>query len=135
MPDTYRGSRKHKDRPAIGRKGTLCPEWTHVTETGRLANDVVGHDWPKTEAYRLFEASEPCPEGSGRRFATSRGIAFAAVSSRDGTWHGYPVPWQEVPAELKDRWRDAGKVERRDLRRHMDRSQDDVRWALESDDD
>lgn len=131
----YRGSPKHKDRPATGRKGTLCPEWTHTTEAGGLGNDITGHDWRKTEAHRLFEASEACPEGSSRKFATSRGIAFAAVSSQDGTWHGYPVPWQEVPAELKDRWRDEGKVRRSELRRNMDRLQHDIRWALESDDE
>jgi hypothetical protein len=92
MSETYRGSPKHKNRPARGRKGTLCPEWTHSSKATNLATNVSDHPWPQTEAYRLFQISEPCPEGSGRRFATGHGIAFVAVPTNDGTWHGYPLP-------------------------------------------
>ena len=135
MSGTYRGSPKHKARPGHGRKGTLCPEWTHATAAGGLAVNVHDHPWQETEAHRLFEGSEPCPEGSGRKFATKRGIAFIAVSTSDGNWHGYPVPWQDVPAEMKDRWREQGVVKLRDLARYMDRGRDDIRWALETDDE
>src|SRR5271156_22314 len=41
----YRGSLKHKNRPALGRKGTLCPEWTHnVTGVG-FNTDTFAHNW------------------------------------------------------------------------------------------
>jgi hypothetical protein len=135
MPEIYRGSLKHKERPARGRKGTLCPEWTHSTTTGGLSTDVNSHPWHLTEAHRLLQLSEACSEGSGRRFATSRGIAFVAVRTNDGTWHGYPVPWQKVPAELKYRWQEQGLVTKRDLNRYLDRAPRDIRWALETDDD
>lgn len=136
MPETYRGSIKHKDRPARGRKGTLCPDWTHRTADGkRLGTEMDKHAWDQTEAHRLFMGSRPCPEGSGRRFATSRGMAFVAVSTNDGTWHGYPVPWNDVPSELKSAWQSARLVSRRDLARYLDRPKDDIRWALESDDE
>jgi hypothetical protein len=132
----YRGSKKHKDRPAHGRKGTLCPEWTHRTAVGgRLGNDPAHHDWSTTRAQQLLSASEPDPEGSGKRYATADGVAFAAQLSGDGTWHGYPIPWQQVPATLKDRWLAAGVVRKRDLRRYRDGPDTDVRWALESDGD
>jgi hypothetical protein len=134
MPETYRGSIKHKNRPARGRKGTLCPEWTHHTKVG-LLRDINDYPWDQTEAHRLFQLSETCPEGSGRRFATSRGIAFVGRLTNDGTWHGYPVPWQDVPAELKDRWRTNGLVTRRHLNRYMERAEHDIRWALETDGD
>ncbi|RAI39880.1 hypothetical protein [Rhodoplanes roseus] len=134
MPEFYRGSKKHKNRPATGRKGTLCPEWTHITDVG-LGNDVDTHPWEETQAGRLFENSLPCPDGSGRRFATARGIAFVAVPTNDGTWHGYPVPWQSVPAALKNRWQDEKLIRSRDLKRYMERPTDEVHWALESDDD
>jgi hypothetical protein len=135
MPEIYRGSPKHKNRPARGRKGTLCPEWTHSTAASALGTDINGHSWHLTEAHRLLQLSEPCPEGSGRTFATSRGIAFVAVRTNDGTWHGYPVPWQGVPTELKDRWQEQGRVTRRDLTRFLDRAPRDIRWAMETDDD
>jgi hypothetical protein len=35
---------------------------------------------------------------------------------------------------LKDRWREQGLVKRRDLSRYMERSDRDIRWALETDD-
>ena len=132
----YLGSTKHKNRPADGQKGTLCPEWTHRTAARQgLGNDMTRHDWSSTPAYELLRCSELDPEGSGRRFATERGIAFAARDSNDGTWHGYPIPWQQVPAALKDRWLAAGVVRKRDLRRYMDKPDGDIRWALESDGD
>lgn len=135
MPEVYQGSPKHKNRPARGRKGTLCPEWTHSTPNGGLGTDVDDHPWHLTEAHRLLLDSEPCPEDSGRRYATARGVAFVAVRTDDKTWHGYPLPWQDVPAELKDRWREQGLVTRRDLNRYLDKAPGDIHWALETDDD
>ena len=65
----------------------------------------------------MFEQSEADPSGSGKRWATMRGIAFAAQETHDGTWHGYPEPWNKVPADLKDRWLDEDKVTTASLKR------------------
>lgn len=131
----YRGSLKHKKRPGLGRKGTLCPEWTHATPAGAYGNDPFAHDWEKTVAHDLFAQSEPDPDGSGKRYATMRGIAFVAQSTADGTWHGYPEPWNRVPAELTAKWLDEGKVTARALRRYKDYPQDSITWALDGDDE
>lgn len=71
---------------------------------------------------------------SGRRYVTARGIAFEAKPTNDGTWHGHPIPWNQVPPDLKDRWLDEGKVRSADLRRYRERPRGDIRWALETDD-
>ena len=131
----YRGSLKHKNRPARGRKGTLCPEWTHAAGKDALGNDVFVHPWIKTVAHELFESAQESKAEPGRRFATARGIAFEAKPSNDGTWHGYPVPWEAVPCDLKDQWLAQGLVKRAELRRYLSRAKDDYRWALGSDDD
>jgi hypothetical protein len=94
-----------------------------------------GHDWQQTEAHRLFMISEHDPEGSGKVFATHRGMAFVALASADGTWHGYPEPWNKVPPALKDKWREAKVVSASDLRRYAEFPRGSIRWALESDDD
>jgi hypothetical protein len=96
---------------------------------------MIGHDWLRTEAHRLFMTSEHDPEGSGKLFATDRGIAFVAQPSADGTWHGYPEPWNKVPSGLKDKWREAKIVSASDLRRYADFPRGNIRWALEFDDD
>ncbi len=126
----YRGSPKHKKRPGQGRKGTLCPEWTHVG----LGNAPTAHQWDGSAAQEMFNESELDPTGSGKRYATMKGVAFAAQDTADGTWHGYPEPWQKVPADLKDKWLDNGKVTRADLRRYKDFPKDNIHWALDSND-
>ncbi len=131
----YRGSTKHKDRPTRGRKGTLCPDWTHATAAGGYGNDPLKHDWENTLAHQLFAQSEPDPGGSGKRYATQNGIAFAAQPTGDGTWHGYPEPWNKVPADLKEKWQDEGKVKTSSLKKYKDFPNDHVRWALDSDDE
>jgi hypothetical protein len=98
----YRGSSKHKNRPVRGIKGTLCPEWTHRTTIAGLGNDVLAHAWEDTEASRLFEAATL--DANGRRYATAKGIAFEAQATEDGAWHGYPIPWNDVPNALRRRW-------------------------------
>jgi hypothetical protein len=62
------------------------------------------------------------------------GIAFAAQETGDGTWHGYPEPWNKVPAALKDKWLEERKVTTKALKLYMDFPQGHVRWALDSDD-
>lgn len=128
----YRGSQKHKNRPVETRKGTLCPEWTHRTEGGSYAADPFKHDWNMTAACQMLKASVESPDGR-RRYATANGIAFEAKLTGDGTWHGYPIPWENVPAAILKAWRDSGQVSKRDLRRYWTANPNDLRWALDSD--
>ena len=123
MPDVYRGSLKHKSRPSRGRKGTICPEWTHDGSSGSLGNDPYAFEWQGTPAVELLNGALIDPE-SQRRFATRNGIAFEAKPTADGTWHGFPVPWEDVPA-----------VTGRDIKRYFSRPASDIRWALDTDDD
>jgi hypothetical protein len=128
----YRGSTKHKNRPARGQKGTLCPEWTHTTPDKGLPNDPHRHDWAVTRAGVLFEGAEVC-EGGNRRFATAEGLAFEAKPSADGTWHGYPIPWEHVPVSIKDKWLSEGLVSKRQITQFFRFERDDIHWALTSD--
>ncbi|MCB6180206.1 hypothetical protein LHP98_19010 [Rhodobacter sp. Har01] len=136
MTDIYRGSLKHKRRPAMGRKGTLCPEWTHTREdTGeKLGLDPAdpAFNWLQTPAGRLFGKAE-IDEDSGRRFATERGIAFEAKPTNDGSWHGYPIPWDDVPADVKDKLVTLGNVKGSMLRRHASFSETIIDWAMDTD--
>ena len=129
----YRGSIKHKDRPGRGRKGTLCPEWSYKARREGFAGDPVAHRWDATAAHAMLSGSEIDPRGSGKRWATSEGIAFVAQGTNDGTWHGYPEPWHKAPPELVEKWLAAGVVTPQQLRRYNDFPRNDVRWALESD--
>lgn len=126
----YRGSPKHKNRPAVGRKGTRCPEWTHAPAPAPLGVHPDRHEWAESIAQVLLTASEADPDGSGKRYATEHGVAFVAQDTRDGTWHGYPEPWDRVPAALKTKWQTEGKVRNADLRRYSDKEPDDLDWAL-----
>ena len=79
----------------------------------------------------MFEHSTPARDG--RRYATRRGIAFVAVPTNDGTWHGYPIPWEDVPLDIKRTFIEHGTVTIRAIRRQrVDKG--DIRWALDSDD-
>ena len=129
----YRGSTKHKARPGRGRKGTFCPEWTHATPDAGFKADPIKHRWDKTAAHAMFEASLPDPTGSGKRYATRNGIAFVAQETGDGTWHGYPEPWNKVPVELKDRWVDEGKVTFVALKRYKDFPRDNLKFDSDAD--
>lgn len=128
----YRGSQKHKNRPSETRKGTLCPEWTHSTSEERLGHDPFRHPWEKTCAHELFERAVSANDGK-RRFATLRGIAFEAKPTGDGTWHGFPVPWESVPAEIVQSWIKSNAVSRRDVKRHFQEPASNIHWALDGD--
>jgi hypothetical protein len=128
----YRGSPKHKNRPTGERKGTLCPDWTHSVEDKGYQSDPFSHDWARTMAYKLFENAELSLDGR-RRFATLKGIAFEAKPTQDGTWHGYPVPWESIPHDLLQRWLGEGSVSRRQIKQHFSKGPDDLRWAMEAD--
>jgi hypothetical protein len=129
---TYRGNSKHKNRPANGQKGTLCPEWTHTTPNAGLSHNMHTHDWQATRAETLFKTAEIC-EGMNRRFATAEGIAFEAKPTKDGTWHGYPIPWEHVPAEIKKGWLANKMVSKRQITRYFSFDKCDVHWALPMD--
>src|ERR1700722_2083983 len=107
----YRGSSKHKNRPADEQKGTLCPEWTHQTSAGGFATDPHAHDWAATRAAELF-AGAVVDQASGRRYATAEGIAFEAKPTADGTWHGFPICWESVPVAIKNDWLRSGAVKK-----------------------
>ena len=80
----------------------------------------------------MLEASTSAEDG--RRYATRNGIAFVAVYTNDGTWHGYPVPWPDVPDRIRRDFVDQGTVTRRAIRRQAIRA-DDIQWALSTDND
>jgi hypothetical protein len=131
----YRGSEKHKNRPNKGVKGTLCPEWTHQTPSGSYANDPFQHDWSLTVAQQLFKDAMEDPHGRQRRYATQHGIAFEAKPTADGTWHGYPIPWENVPPSITNSWKEQGKVTRRQIRKNQRHADSDKNWALASGDE
>lgn len=131
MKSQYRGSQKHKNRPSAGRKGTLCPEWTHARDSEGFSGDPFQHDWSQTVAHQLFESATTSED---RRFATQRGIAFEGKPTGDGTWHGFPIPWESVPPSILTKWLQEGKVSRRDVKLYKSRGKDDIHWALGSDD-
>ncbi len=108
---------------------------TYRAEQVGFAGDPFRHRWEATEARRMFDESEIDPSLPQKRWATRLGIAFVAQESNDGTWHGYPESWQKAPADLVEKWFSQGKVTAADLRRYKDFPRNDVRWALESDDE
>ena len=129
----YKGSLKHKRWRPGGGYGTLCPRWTHEADGQGFAGDSVQHPWRRTKAHHLLETSM---EGEdGRRYATERGVAFVALPSNDGTWHGFPVAWDEVPAHVQDRLVKSGQVTRRQMRHYRRLDRRDIEWALSSDDE
>jgi hypothetical protein len=83
----------------------------------------------------LFAESEYDPEGGEKRYATARGVAFVAQPTGDGSWHGYPEPWNRVPPGLKEKWRAEKKVSARDLKRYADFPEKNIEWALDTDDE
>ena len=126
----YKGTIKHKRWRPGGGFGTLCPRWTHEASRG-FAGDPDGHPWEETQAQAML-AESVLADDRRRRYATRKGIAFVAVRSGDGTWHGYPVPWQDVPRNVRDAFVRDRRVTRRQTRQAVDKV--DIRWALGSDD-
>ena len=58
-----------------------------------------------------------------------------AVSSNDGTWHGFPIAWDDVPVEIQDSLVNSGRVTRRQMRRYRNANRRNIRWALSGDDE
>ena len=127
----YRGIRKHKNWRPGGGFGTICPEWTHRTAEGGFAGDPYAHPWPTTEAQRLLNKSY---QVGAKRYSAARGIAFCAQESRDGTWHGYPIPWVGVPHDAYLWLIKNGLAGKRDRKRQKTPQDNDLYWALSTDD-
>jgi hypothetical protein len=128
----YRGHTKHKRRPGNEVKGTFCPEWTHQAGEVGFAHDPFNHDWTKTKAAEIFADSLPSPDGTERRYGTLNGVAFEAKPTNDGTWHGYPIPWQSVPTSILNAWKAAKKVKSRQVSRFW-KDEGRIDWALDTD--
>ena len=92
---------KHKHPWQPGRKGTLCPADLAVTAQQLLDESLDSPKWPQ------------------RRWATDGRRAFCALPTRAETdeWHGYPVPFDQVPSDVLRRWEHEGRISRRVLRR------------------
>lgn len=73
-------------------------------------------------------------EASGRRYATAEGIAFEARPTADGTWHGFPIPWESVPVTIKNDWLRNGVVNSRQTKRYFHFDKNDIHWAMATDD-
>lgn len=125
----YRGSLKHKSWRPGGGFGTMCPEWTHQADGQGFAGNTDRHPWSRTRAHEMFGGS--ICGGDGRRYATGRGIAFVALPTNDGTWHGYPLPWVDVPRNVREHFVNSGLVDARRIRRQTV-GPSDRRWALSS---
>ena len=94
----YQPNPKHKEPWQPGRKGTLCPP---ADELSLL------------EAARLLQKSETIGK---KRYNVHNGKAYCAQSQGGDLWHGYPVPWSEVPYSIRKKWRDNGLVKRREMK-------------------
>jgi hypothetical protein len=129
----YRGILKHKEWRPNGGFGTLCPKWTHQADDRGFAGEPHTHPWHLTVAHQLFCNSTV--DAAGHRYAARNGIAFKAQASNDGTWHGYPVPWHEVPFDIQEALIDRGQAIRRDMKRQRSIDIKNIRWALKSDEE
>ncbi|MBI2242250.1 MAG: hypothetical protein HYU59_15790 [Magnetospirillum gryphiswaldense] len=110
----------------------MCPEWTHITPSGGFGCDPFKHSWEQTKAQDLFSNAEIDPVAQ-RRYSTAQGIAFEAKPTNDGTWHGYPIPWESVPVKIRVKWVREGRVTKSDLRTYMQFTKSEIHWALVTD--
>ena len=97
--ESYERNPKHKSwMQPFDPDAALCPKWSHEIAQTLLAESHAG------------PSEEP-------RFATRDGMAFAARTHRTGAWHGYPVPWSQVPEAVREAMIAKGKVTRRQIKR------------------
>jgi hypothetical protein len=96
----YEPNPKHKAPWQAGRKGALCPSWSHEAARDLLRSSVLS----KT-----------------KRFSTRNGHAFAAQQHRPGFWHGYPIPWSEVPQNILRQWLNEDLVKKKQVKESWDR--------------
>jgi hypothetical protein len=95
----YESNPKHSEPWQAGRKGSLCPKEV------------------KPLAAQLLEKSEQVGK---QRFAFHAGRAYCAREHREGVWHGFPVGWMEVPAQLRNKWKRDGSVSKREIDRYWE---------------
>lgn len=95
----YESNPKHKEPWQRGRRGSPCPKLAPGTVQGLLE---------KSELH------------GNKRLACHEGWAYCAQEHEPGRWHGYPVGWKEVPAQLRNKWRREGLVKRSDIQKHWE---------------
>lgn len=82
-----------------GRKGSLCDK-----EARALAKELLEHSVL-----------------NGRmRYAVHKGKAYCAKEHAKGRWHGHPVGWVEVPANLRWQWVKEKRVKKTQLDRYWE---------------
>lgn len=133
----YIGIKKHKRWIPGGTFGSICPDWTHTVNGRHFGNAAPEswNGWPKAEAQKLLTNS--VAHGC-QRYAAARGIAFCGQITGGNTWHGYPIPWRDVPEGVRQRLVAKGQVSSREIKQGMRAQQTvdpkrDVTWALNSD--
>lgn len=47
-------------------------------------------------------------------------------------WLPRPVPWEAVPPEIVQKWKENGELTRRQITRYWKKDQDDLHWAIEA---
>jgi hypothetical protein len=95
-PLKYEPNQKHKEPWQRGARGSLCP--------------------PGVDAGTLLAASEADPDHPGKRYATDGKRAYCGHEHAPGCWHGFPVEWRKVPADIRRTWIAAGRVNRRSVK-------------------
>ncbi len=134
MSLVYQGSSKHKLWTPGGAFGSICPDWTHKVagRTWGAVEPSEWSEWPKTVAQALLKNSILY---QGQRYAAKNGIAFCSQTSLSGTWHGYPIPWRDVPLDVQDLLIKDAQVSDREIRRGIKAQKGgdplrDLKWAL-----
>lgn len=102
----YRPSPRHCEPITAENPGVKCPRWSAA-----IAQDML-------------DAAEPV----GKTLqATRDGIGFVAqferLTGEGEIWHGYPEAWDRMDGKLKEKWRAAGVISRRNLRTYRTRQQ------------
>lgn len=98
----YEGNPRHRDPWQRGAQGSRCPKGVD----GRV----------------LLPQSVVDPRNPRRRWATDGVGAYEAKptniinSEGDEVWHGFPVPWHDVPPKIVRSWIQENKVTRREVR-------------------
>lgn len=96
----YEPNPKHKFPWQRGRRGSLCP-----------------HEIELDQAQALLDASEVDDAMPRKRFVVDRATAYCALQHGPDRWHGFPISWREVPARLRRKWLNEGRITDRDMKR------------------
>ena len=94
----YEPNPKHKEPWQHGHKGTLCPPKSELS---------------LLDAARLLREAEAI---DNKRYNFHNGKAYCARPHGEDLWHGYPVPWSEVPYCIRKKWRESGQVTPREMK-------------------